>query len=204
MIYRRISALLAGVATSIAISSAVASPVTAAALSVQDQVSKQLRDYPGGTQISSYEIAYSGGAVIMVFPDPVSGRVPTAADTRPSVSVAGTDAQVVPDATRYEHGCPYGNTVKWYCVYQDSNWGGRMLEFKDCTSSGYTNSLGTYGFGDTTSSWVNTRTTNSGRVTATDVFHAFLWNEVTSGHFVESSYVGVTANDRAWYLNCTT
>jgi Peptidase inhibitor family I36 len=166
------------------IAGSIASPASAAekgAPSTQSQINEQIAKY-GGTQISQNEVSYNNGSVVMVFPD-ASGKVPTSPSLRTDSAVA---------ASSYPYGCPSGVTQKWYCLYADANFGGRMLQFKDCNSGGYHNNLADYGFANQTSSWVNAKTDT--QVNAYDYNFAYLWHE---GPASASSYVGAANNDKA-------
>jgi hypothetical protein len=123
-----------------------AGAATASATTLQQDIDQQLASFPGGMQVSANEVAYDGGSAVVVFPDS-TGNVPTDPTTRPEMS---------PDAHFEWHGCPYGNITAWYCFYQNAKFGGRMLEFKDCSGSGVKESLAKYGFANQTSGWVNT------------------------------------------------
>jgi len=184
--------------------SSTADAATVIAASVQDQINQQLRDYPGGTQISPYEVAYRGGAVIMVFPEPATGRVPVTASARPEIRAGASNGVTV---TLFDtvHGCPLAMFNRWYCVFQDANYGGRMLQFRDCTTAGYVNDLSDYGFQNETTSWVQTDIFPGKTVAVYDQYHSQpLWNEVShGGTYNQSPNVGPLLNDRAWRLKCT-
>ena len=191
---RRTALVIALVALSIigvSTSTAFAASPSSADPALRQAVAQQLRNYPGGTQISPNEVSYHGGKVIVVFPD-ATGHVPTTANARPSVT---------PNATYYWHGCPYGDSASWYCFYADVNFGGRMLQFQDCSSGGTIQSLAQYGFANQTSSWVNTSgikaASTSKWVDVYDGNNIFLWEEPPNS---DSSWVGAGANDRAvWF-----
>ena len=68
-----------------------------------------------------------------------------------------------------------------------------MLQFHDCSSSGYYNYLNQYGFANMTTSWVNTKALAT--VNAYDT-GGYLWTEPGQSM---SSNVGAANNDRAWY-----
>jgi hypothetical protein len=151
--------------------------------SIQTQIDAQLRDYPGGLQVSPNMIEYHDGSVRVVF-----GAATAANQYR--------DRSVAPGAaftTTYVHGCPNGTWDRWFCFYENSSWNegtaGRVLEFKD---SGL-QSLANYEFSDQTSSWVNT---DSSSVAVFDYTSGsgLLWIE---GAGSASSFVGSTNNDRA-------
>jgi hypothetical protein len=173
----------------------MAAPSAASAASVvsptQKAINAQIAKY-GGRQVSPYEVAYQGGNVVMVFPD-TSGKVPN----NPSARAEFADSAVSPASAALDtHGCPSGWTQKWYCVYQDRDFGGRMLEFKDCGPSGNPayNYLSDYGFAYQTSSWVNTKTDTSVNVYQG---YTYLWSESPNSL---SSWVGSANNDRATEL----
>jgi hypothetical protein len=176
---------LVGVSGTAAFASAAS---TAHPGSLQRAVERQLRDYPGGTQVAANEVSYDHGHVIVAFPGP-NGHVQA-----PRSSGAG------PDASYSWHGCPYGDVAAWYCFYQNSKFGGRMLEFEDCSGDGTKQSFGTYGFSNETSSWVNTSGIEPlSTPVGVDVWGAstILWTEEEDS---SSSYVGAANNDKAqWF-----
>ena len=188
---RRISFVLAPIALLIVGITGTASAATPNYATVLNQaVAHQLVAYPGGKQVSSNEVSYDGGKVMVVFPD-ASGYVPTS---------AGARSEVTPDATYEWHGCPYGNIASWYCFYQNSNFGGRMLEFQDCSGSGTEQSFAGYGFSDETSSWVNTsgiEALSTSKTVGVWKGGTYLWTEDPDS---DSSYVGKANNDKAeWF-----
>ena len=84
----------------------------------------------------------------------------------------------------------------WSCLYEHSDFQGRRLQFRSC---GYTQSLGVYGFANTTTSWINRRSAAS---LVRDIpTGSLLW---TAPGNSSSRYVGSAANDRAdtIYLAC--
>ena len=182
----------------------------AAASQLQAAIDAQLAAH-GGRQISPYEVAYNGGAVVMVFANPLTGALPTGAadrvETRQPTTSGRPGAAVSPLTTSYRYGCPYTGTTGWTCFYQNIDFnhnscsgsgscgdGGRMLEFSTCG----TQDLSTYGFSDQTSSWVNN---TSSYVTVYDVNNSLLWSESPGS---SSSYVGGADNDKAdnFWLIC--
>ncbi len=183
----------------------------AAAKRLQAKIDAQLAAH-GGTQVSPYEVAYDGGDAIMVFANPLSGQLPTRgadrAETRQSTAPGrpGAAAALAPLTTSYRDGCPYTSTTGWTCFYQNIDFnhyscgagacgdGGRMLEFSACGAK----SLGTYGFSDQTTSWVNN---TDSYVTVYDVNNSLLWSESPGS---ASSYVGSADNDKAvsFWLIC--
>jgi hypothetical protein len=189
---RRLSIVAAPIALLIigltATTASAATPSYAAAL--DQAVAHQLQAYPGGTQVSSNEVAYDGGKVMVVFPD-ASGFVPTA---------SGARTEVTPNATYEWHGCPYGNVASWYCFYQNANFGGRMLEFQDCSGSGLDQSFSTYGFSNETTSWVNTsgiEALSTNKYVGVWQGGNYLWGEDPDS---DSANVGKANNDKAqWF-----
>jgi hypothetical protein len=158
----------------------VAVPATAAPAGpadVQAQINQLLTAHPGGVQISTTQVAWQHGSVIL-------NLTPQAQTT-----TAGT---VAPDTTK--HGCP----ASWYCFYQDKNFGGRLLQFHDCSTPGTIQLFSNYGFTNETSSWDVNR--NLASVTVNNNAPAErLWIE---GSDSSSSYVGGAANDRADWFDC--
>lgn len=78
-----------------------------------------------------------------------------------------------------------------YCFYEEENFGGRKLTFRDCGGTQY---LTDYGFGDQTSSW-ESRTTSTVEVFDEDVLPwDLLWTEVPGA---ASSRVGTAADNKA-------
>jgi hypothetical protein len=182
---------------------------------LQAEIDAQIDAY-GGTQVSPYEVAYSGGDVIMVFANPITGALPTgsadrAESRRPAdAGRPGAAAQLAPLATSYRFGCPYTSTTGWTCFYQHIDFnhyscggsgacgdGGRMLQFSACGNRG-NQSFGTYGFSGQTSSWVNN---TDAYVTVYDASNSLLWSESPGS---SSSYVGGADNDKAasFWLIC--
>jgi hypothetical protein len=166
----------------------------AAASLLQAEVARQIAGY-GGVQVSPYEVAYDGGAAIMVFANPLTGEFPTASADR-------AESAAAPLTTSYRYGCPYTGSSGWTCFYQNKNFnayscaggttppctdGGRLLQFQSCG----TQSLATYGFSDQTSSWVNN---TSSYVSVYDSSGNGLWAESPGA---ASAYVGNADNDRA-------
>jgi hypothetical protein len=156
--------------------------------SVQSQIDKTLRETKGGTQTGPNTISYNGGSVLMVFPNAGAKSI----DDKTASQSVSTNALA---STTYVHGCPKGSSTQWYCFYADVNWGGRMLQFKDC---GVVQDLSTYQFQNQTSSWVNTKT-NKGVQTAASNSGAPLWYEEPSS---QSSWVGASFNDRLLRFIC--
>jgi hypothetical protein len=181
-------------------------PSTSSSGVLAGEIARQLHDYPGGVQIAADTVAYRNGTVRVVFPDPSTGFVATGRSSA-SASTSGSVAGAVTPAiatTSYFNGCPYDTTTRWYCFYQNSNFGGTMLQFQDCSSGGTTQYFSSYGFANMTSSWVNTRISNHGSIAVWDNDSSFtnLWNEPTGSSITSSSYVGAAANDQADYFIC--
>lgn len=133
----------------------------------QVAVDRQLRNFPGGVQVSPNQVDYDGGKVSVVFTNVVLDRRAVAAAAK--ARVGGTAA--VP-ATVGTGACPGGAFATDYvCLYENENFNqnldGRMLKFAD----NYFQSLNTYGFNDATSSWVNNRAHAS-----------YLWQNDTSSN----------------------
>ncbi|MEV0636330.1 peptidase inhibitor family I36 protein [Streptomyces sp. NPDC050619] len=90
--------------------------------------------------------------------------------------------------------CPSG----WYCFFQYADFGGRMLQFRDC---GGNQSLTDYGFGNRTTSWVN-NTQHTVEVYDKDAEpFVTLWREAANSR---SSSVGDATDNRAdfFYTYC--
>jgi Peptidase inhibitor family I36 len=126
---------------------------------LQDQIDAQLRLAPGGKQIGQNQIAWRDGAVVMTFPE----------------------SPVTVLAPR----CPDG----WTCFFEHRDWGGRMLQFRDC---GLWQWFSDYGFRNQTSSWHNRL--NQWVYVDDDDAGVRLWNEFPQAR---SSWVGSAANDKA-------
>jgi hypothetical protein len=183
-----IAALLTGGMATSAASGASTSTSTS---TTQLAINEQLANTHGGVQISTYEVSYKGGSVIMVFPDS-SGRVPTSASARREINADSSKSTTLVAASSYPYGCPKGLTQKWYCFYQNAGFGGKMLQFKDCSGFGTTQYLSNYGFARQTTSWVNTKTDTN--VYVYDGGSNFLWGENPASAV---SNVGAAHNDRA-------
>jgi hypothetical protein len=140
--------------------------------SLQGEVNRVLAQHPGGRQISDHQIAWNHGSVVLSLP----------ARGHEALAAAGS-----------VQGCPAG----WFCFYADLNWGGRKLQFSDCSSGGTTQFLTDYGFGNQTSSWVVNRGLNFVNVNDNETGNN-LWNEAGNS---SSAWVGAAANDRAdWFI----
>jgi len=139
----------------------------------QMQIDQILRDYPGGERLSDNEVAWNEGSVVLVLPT--------------------LQAQTCYPWSGCVHGCPPG----WYCFYEHWEFGGRRLQFSDCSPGGTTQSLRDYGFENQTSSWVVNRSLNFVNVNDSEG-GGNLWN--ADSHSV-STWVGPEANDRAdWFI----
>lgn len=156
-------------------------------LSLDAQIASLLLQHPDAVQVDERSIGWDDGKVVLVLPE--DGVSITSA---PASGAAANEESISPMVYAPVHGCPDG----WYCVYEAANFGGRRLQFSDCTR----NDLGDYGFRDRTSSWVN----NGSRTIQVmdDLNNAIdkvLW---TMAPRSSSSYVGDGANDRADYFRC--
>lgn len=139
----------------------------------QAQIDRVLRRHPGGVQISDHEVAWNDGSVVLAFPT-----------VQESLCFPGSGCV---------HGCPSG----WYCFYQYRDFGGRRLQFRDCSRGGTTQFLTDYGFGNKTSSWVVNRSLNFVNVNDSGSGRN-LWNE--HSHSV-SRYVGSANDNKAdWFI----
>lgn len=96
---------------------------------LQGQIDAQLRDVPGGMQISPTEVSYSGGKILVAFPLPGERTVSTDPDFRKGA--AGTEAQEAIQSVMYQRGCPYGNGIFWRCLFDGNSWEGRMVQYAD-------------------------------------------------------------------------
>jgi hypothetical protein len=86
---------------------------------------------PQAEQVDARTVEFDGGAVVLTYP--------AAAQDGLAKRAAASSAS-----------CPSG----WYCLYDGAGWSGRMLQFRDC---GVTQSLHSYGFARSASSWANKR-----------------------------------------------
>ncbi|MDV3220439.1 hypothetical protein [Intrasporangium sp.] len=189
--------LLAG--STAAAAATVTSTVTSAgtATSPQAEIDTYLRDHPGGVQVSDNALAYRGGEVVVVFPDPGERFAPEGlGDNVRTTSLAAAVAEDVEAAASSVAGCPNGTFDHWYCFYTDSNFGGRRLQFLN-TCADYASN---WGFNNMTSSWVNTNPRS--RIVAWDYRGGnALWVE---GYGVSyDGWVGSGANDRMSYWTRT-
>jgi len=177
-----------------------------AAADLQGQIDATLHSTKGGVQVSANEIAYEGGNVVLALPLPGQRTAPASSKaalalTEPAASAAaaGSAGSVVPFDVA---GCPAGATDnRWYCFYQDSNFGGRRLQWNyahcDVHHGDYIDFVN-YSFAAETSSWVNTGTLT---VYTFDEGWYPLWTESPAQQpgYNASSYVGNSYNDRAFY-----
>jgi hypothetical protein len=165
---------------------------------LRHEVQTQLAKKPGGVQLSANEIEWGNGKVVLSFPIPGTKDVPADSSAliafRAKMNGKTLSADSVTPMDTTVHGCPKGTVVRWYCFYQDKNWGGRRLQWSDphCDSDDFLD-FNNYGFEDETSSWVNT-----GWLTVYVYDYAVdnIWTEASNS---SSSYVGSFYNDTAWY-----
>lgn len=166
---------------------------------LQHLIDHQLAAKAGGIQISDNAIAYRGGDVIIVFPNPGERVAPRGlgAHVRATALAQRADAQsqsVTPNTTQ---NCPAGVFDHWYCFYTDQNFGGRRLQFLTTCSDSANN----WGFDNQTTSWVNTN--GSIQIGAYDGgnYNGLLW--VMGSGVSTSSNVGAVNNDRmsSWRAN---
>jgi hypothetical protein len=142
---------------------------------LQAQVDQQLAEHPGGVQTEPGVIEYDGGAVRVVIEEPDSAGGGALSRSTAAASTV--------------HGCATSLTAKWVCFYDDRDFGGRMLQFRDAGLQ----SLADYGFSNKVSSWVNT-TGRTVSVYDTAGGTTRIWTEGANSF---SSYVGNSLNDRA-------
>ncbi|MEV6207405.1 peptidase inhibitor family I36 protein [Kitasatospora sp. NPDC051914] len=177
----------------------------AQARELQAEIDQQMKDVPGGIQVSANEIAWKGGSVVMSFPVPSQRTAPeTSGKLLGGAALKGADA-VSPRATGtcYDTGscsyqkCPYGFRDMWYCLYADRDYGGRRLQWKDVYE--YTNALDQWNFNYQASSWVNTSTKMTVEVYGPG--DQRLWVMPSRANFfsdpTHNNYVGNDVNDRA-------
>jgi hypothetical protein len=119
--------------TTFAAASEITSPQTTAAApaGVQAEIDDLVRH--GATQIGPTQVSWNNGAVM-------EDLAPQASATVNTLAATGTI-----------HGCP----SDWYCFYDLANFGGRRLQFHDCSLAGLIQYLSTYGFANRTTTWVN-------------------------------------------------
>lgn len=165
---------------------------------IEHEVVRYLKQHPAGDRTSKYQVSFRNGHVRMNFVPAGQDSVSTSPAARPESArtAEGALAGTALALTSYLNGCPFGNTTKWYCFYEHSNYKGRMLQFKDCRAIiGVKQNLNDYVFGKKTSSW-----TNTSDYTGIDVFANPDWSQrlwVENHGPTTSSYVGAAANDRA-------
>lgn len=128
------AALLAAV-PALLLGSVVTAPAAAAPTletSAAPSIDQVVAAHPQAEQVDSRTVEFDGGAVVLVYP-------------------STDDDGLTMRAARSSASCPSG----WFCLYDGAGWSGRMLQFRDC---GVTQSLHTYGFARSASSWANKRT----------------------------------------------
>jgi hypothetical protein len=169
-------------------------PARSEATSLENDIERVLSTSPGAVRTGTYEVSWDGGAV-------VSTWVPKGSSSGDrGGALAARDADTTSSVTLATSvgGCPDGTTVHWYCFYEHSSFGGRMLQFRDCPS---TQSLGAYGFANQTTSWVNNRSGVTITVYDGSTSGTVLWREYGRS---SDSNVGTWANDRADTFTCRT
>ncbi len=140
------------------------------------ELAEVLSAHPAGVQINANQIAWDNGKVVLNIPD----------EAHPENQEAQARATV--------HGCPRG----WFCFYQHENFGGRRLQFSDCSSGGVAQYLRNYGFENQTTSWVANKSLSDVNVNDSDTNGFNLWDEDGNS---QSSNVGARANDQAdWFI----
>ncbi len=163
---RRARAALLAAVPALLLGSVVSAPAAAAptlARSATPSIDQVVAAHPQAEQVDARTVEFDGGAVVLVYPS--------------------ADDGVAMRSARSSASCPNG----WYCLYDGAGWSGRMLQFRDC---GTTQSLSTYGFSRSASSWANKRTRS-----------AYVYS---GGSTIWASYAGQSAysvdaadNDRA-------
>ena len=136
---------------------------------VDRRVGDFLAEHPDAEQVAPHQVAWDGGDVVMTFPSSAGAHALRGQDGGERLASAGA--------------CGPG----WSCLYEDPWYGGRMLQFRSC---GYTQSLGSYGFANRATSWVN----NRGSWTRVFDGGSVLWTEYG---YAQVGHVGSAANDRA-------
>ena len=150
--------------------------------SIQDQINQVIAAH-GGTQISPNQVAWNDGAVILT--------IPSSQAATPTPSPKAQAAAVAP---AIRSNCP--TSGGWFCFFQDINYGGRMLQFRDCFTQYFAN----YGFAGQASSWDNpSNERNLNVFSSAPPYSFYLWSET---HNSRSSWVGSANNDRADYFDC--
>ncbi|WP_405972804.1 hypothetical protein OG496_27580 [Streptomyces sp. NBC_00988] len=154
-------------------------------------------------QISSNEIAWRGGKVVLVLPLPGVKQTPPDSPQLQALyakleGARSGGAAVAPrlPAADY-HQCPRGTSVRWYCFYQNRDWNenvaGRRLQWSDPHCDEVMD-FEVYSFAGQTSSWVNTGFLE---VTVWDDSVHRLWTEAPNSL---SAYVGSSNNDQARFF----
>jgi hypothetical protein len=142
------------------------------------EIAEILHAHPEALQIAEDQVAFDGGNVVLTIP----GETGVRRELALSSSV---------------HGCPRG----WFCFYDAYNFGGRKLQFRDCSNNGTTQSLANYGFANFTTSWVVNRSVDAigvdHQVSANGYIQ--LWMEYS---YTSSSNVGTANNDKADSFTC--
>ena len=163
-----------------------------AATGLQQQIDQTLRTTKGGVQVSANEIAYKGSGALLSLPLPGQRTAPENSQAALAL-FAPSAAKATPDITVYYWGCPQGDNAdnQWYCFYQDSNMGGRRLQWnlQHCGTD-YEGIFANYGFTAQASSWVNT----GPLYVWAQVGSSTLWVENPDEY---SKYVGNENNDLA-------
>ncbi|MEU3002615.1 peptidase inhibitor family I36 protein [Streptomyces sp. NPDC006995] len=173
---------------------------------LQEEIEQVLARTQGGVQISRNEIAWDGGEVIMSFPDPGEAQAPvsSAAAQRLQAKVTGRSVGTVEPlqvsggvSAQAADNCPteiFGND--WYCFYQNSDFGGRRLQWNAAHKSPVYFSK--YDFDNRTSSWSNK---GGKKITVYEDFWVNnptkLWTEYAHS---KDSYVGYAVDNRADYF----
>lgn len=133
---RRARAAVLAAAPALLLGAVVTTPAAAAPASLTDvpapSIDEVVAANPDAQQVDARTVAFDGGSVVLTYP--------AAAGDGLSARAAGSSAS-----------CPSG----WFCLYDGAGYSGRMLQFRDC---GVTQSLHTYGFARSASSWANKRT----------------------------------------------
>ncbi|WP_326557334.1 peptidase inhibitor family I36 protein [Micromonospora sp. NBC_01796] len=167
-----ITGLFAITAGASAASAAPQAGMSSAEVKLQSDISAHIKAY-GGTQISTNEIAWRGGRVVLTIPQPGSR------------AALAPGEKIAPLGTA---NCARG----WTCLYEHSNFDGRRLTFTDCISEYLPN----YGFRDQASSWHNNQTGGAVSVVYNYVGSSpqWIWSEPSPR---QSTYVGDANNDKA-------
>lgn len=156
---------------------------------IQAQIDEQLAETSGGIQVDDRTVSYKDGDVLMVWPEPGTSAAAAPAD---DVSDAVDSVPTVDPLASNTRGCPrWGD---WYCFYEYRNFGGRMLQFRDCKNAGLRQDFRDYAFNQSTSSWVNTAT----RVINVFNYSSLLWTE---GKYTQAKYVGAANDNKAVYFD---